>query len=84
MSYYIKKEIKMKYITPILIVILMAGIFALYGLGILSTLDSMSAHPIIRIIITIIFVGLIASLGYTLMQRIKEIRKEDDDDLSKY
>jgi len=74
----------MKYITPIIIVIVMAVLSVLYGLGILFSLDSMGAPPIIKIIITIIFVGLIAALGYTLIQRIKEIGKEDDDDLSKY
>ncbi|WP_041720270.1 hypothetical protein [Alkaliphilus metalliredigens] len=74
----------MKYIAPILIIILIAGLIGLYGFGVLFVLDSMNAPLLITIIISIVFVGLIASLGYTLIQRIKEIRKEDDDDLSKY
>ncbi|MDA3845782.1 MAG: hypothetical protein PF505_04435 [Vallitaleaceae bacterium] len=75
-----------KKIAPIIIVIIMTSYLIVYAVAL--TFGMLSEVPafvslmlgIGAIIVLIAIIGLI----YTLVERLKEIDKEDDDDLSKY
>jgi len=73
-----------KYAAPIIVFIIMAILFALYGFGIIYGLNSEGVGTIIPIAVGFAFICLIGALAYVLIQRIKEIKEEDEDDLSKY
>jgi hypothetical protein len=73
-----------KYVIPVVIVLLVLLFLAGYGLGILSIPD---ATPSIRIIKTVFIIGIgILSIGLimVLIQRFKEIKGGNEDDLGKY
>jgi hypothetical protein len=75
-----------KKIAPIIVV----GILTLYLLGYLTMIltgmmiDMPEGIKVVLGVIAVIIVIVIAALIYTLIIRLKEIDKEDDDDLSKY
>lgn len=75
----------MKKIAPFIITILVCGWISIY-IGILF-FASGEAGGIGRVFLGVIgigMVGVVIAMIYTLIIRIKEIDKEDDDDLSKY
>lgn len=74
-----------KGILPVVVITTIVGIFMLlYGIGIMAGLIE-SNVPIIFIIIGLaVFIAFIYALIYTALDRIKEIKEEDKDDLSKY
>ena len=69
-----------KVIAPIMVTIILIVYFSLFILGILSVPEILWMG-IIGIIIALIFIGISI---YNLVERIKEIRSGEYDDLSKY
>jgi len=73
-----------KYAAITIIFIIVTILIALYGFGIVSVLNSEGVISIIPIAIGIAVICLIGALAYVFIQRVKEIKEEDDDDFSKY
>jgi len=75
-----------KKIAPIIIVVIMSCYLIAYAIAL--TFGMLSDVPkfisVILGIASILVIIAIIGLIYTLVERIKEIDKEDDDDLSKY
>nr|WP_272507442.1 hypothetical protein [Clostridium aestuarii] len=62
----------------------MSAIILLYaGAIILGILESGISHMTLLLIIGIVL-AVLGSVIYTLIERIKEIKEEDEDDISKY
>ena len=74
----------MKYLSVIITVIILALVFSAMGFFYYWVLLNLPLHPIFKLFIIIFVVGLIIALFYVAVERIKEIKKEKDDDLSKY
>lgn len=73
-----------KLIAPIIISIMAAILIITYGLG-LTYASELSPFPwLFKIGIIFIFAYVIWTLGKVLMERIREIKEEDEDDLGKY
>lgn len=71
---------KNQYIAPVVIAVLFIGYCIFYGYVI-----SLSEIPkIVKIIFTVIPICMIISMIFVLIERIKEIRKGENDDISKY
>jgi hypothetical protein len=73
------KEHKKKMVAPILITILMVLYYVLYFGFIISYLDGL-----LRILLGIIPLALSVVMIYVCVQRIKEIKGGEEDDLSQY
>lgn len=70
----------MKYVAPILIVLILVGYLVTVLLGVIaSPLDGG-----IGIVVGLAVLALIGGLVAVLIQRIREIDKEEDDDISQY
>jgi len=69
-----------KFIAPIVCGILGIVVICLYFLLIAYGIDS----AIFSIVIAIIAIGLVGSMIFTINQRIKEMKEEEKDDISKY
>ena len=69
-----------KYLAPLLVAVLMIIYFTVY-FGILIMLIENPAFKVLLGIIPAIFSGIMI---YVLIERIKEIRSGEEDDLSKY
>jgi len=74
----------MKYLSVIITVIILALVFSFMGFFHYWVFLNSPLHPIFKLFILIFVVGLIIALFYVAVERIKEIKKEKDDDLSKY
>jgi len=73
-----------KMIAPIIIVILLLLYLSSYLYGITRALDFYHLPIIVRLIVVGIILSLIALVIYILIQRLREIKEEDEDDLGKY
>lgn len=74
-----------KYIAPIIITIIVLMVLASYALGIRFMLvNSPGAGFVIALLIMLGATGIGIALIVTLVKRIQEIRKEDEDDYRKY
>ncbi|MDD6276320.1 MAG: hypothetical protein PUB20_05815 [Clostridia bacterium] len=69
-----------KIIAPLIITVLTVAYFAAYFGFIISVIDLM----IIKILLGIIPAALAGTMIYVCVERIKEIRSGEEDDLSKY
>ena len=69
-----------KMIAPIIITCLLLLYFSLYILGIIN----IPSQLWVKIIMLIIPLGLMGVIIFVLVERIKEIRSGEEDDLSKY
>ncbi|MCK8058649.1 MULTISPECIES: hypothetical protein [unclassified Fusibacter] len=76
----------MKKAIPVIISIIMISYFTLYLIIPLSVFGDGTAwiEKALVLLIPTIGLGFIAAIIYTLIIRLKEIDKEDKDDLSKY
>ncbi|WP_035380845.1 hypothetical protein [Fervidicella metallireducens] len=71
-------------ITVIFITLIMGLIICLYAFGIMTGLQA-TKIPIIFIFLAVcIFLVLLGTLIFAAYERIKEIKEEDKDDISKY
>jgi hypothetical protein len=82
-------EVKMrKIIITVFITLIFIIIAALYAGGIIYSMAEKGTPsfvvPLGMIILTIIFIAIIGVLIYNMYERIKEIRRGDEDDISKY
>ncbi len=74
----------MKYVAPIVIVLIFLAIVVLQGLGFLSVVDQIFNVTWLRVVVIGGFAAIIIAIVVILVQRIKEIKEDDEDDLSKY
>ena len=72
---------KNPYIAPIVVSVFVVLYFAFYGY-IATVVDGMPA--VARVVFKAIPVVMVVVMIYTLIERIKEIRKGENDDLGKY
>jgi amino acid transporter len=74
----------MKYLSVIITVIILTLAFSVIGFFYYWVFQNSPLPPIFKVFILIFIIGLIIALFYVAVERIKEIKKEKDDDLSKY
>lgn len=83
-GYVMKKSYK-KLIAPILIVAILVIYFGIYLYFVITQMTFVTSIPLIlKIIATIIPLAFIGVSIFVLIERIKEIRSGEEDDLSKY
>lgn len=73
-----------KYRAPIVILILMTIVFSLWGFMYLRIFSGPEYPGFVRIIIVITAIAVISLLTAVFIQRVKEISKGEEDDISKY
>ncbi|KEJ01087.1 hypothetical protein ACLD43_17200 [Clostridium botulinum] len=75
-----------KYISTIIITIIFSIIILLYGSAFLIPIFDIgnSVAKLLLSIIVLSFIALVGALIYNMYERIKEIKEEDKDDISKY
>lgn len=71
-------------IAPIVIVVLLLLYLSSYLYGMSRALEFYHLPIIIRVVLVGVVLSLIALVIYILIQRLKEIKEEDEDDLGKY
>lgn len=77
----LKKQTK-KMIAPIVITVLVISYFIFYmWLGLASSGD---IPLLMKILLIVVPSGLIVLMVYLLIERVNEIKEDDDDDLSQY
>lgn len=77
----LKKQTK-KMIAPIVITVLVIAYFIFYmWLGLASSGD---IPLLMKILLIVVPSGLIVLMVYLLIERVNEIKEDDDDDLSQY
>lgn len=74
----------MKKLTPIIISVITIVYFAMYFIMIFFIDKTSGFDTVFMVIFGLTGLGFIIAMIYTLMVRLKEIDKEDKDDLSKY
>ncbi|MGL5257477.1 MAG: hypothetical protein ACRC76_10570 [Proteocatella sp.] len=76
----------MKKITPIIITIIVCFFITLYAFGFImaALTESTLIIKIGAFALALIPIGIIIAMIFTLIERLKEIKEEDKDDLSKY
>jgi len=74
----------MKFLSVIITVIILTLAFSVIGFFYYWAFQNSPLPPIFTVFILIFIIGLIIALFYVAVERIKEIKKEKDDDLSKY
>lgn len=79
-----RKGDKMKKLPPIIISIIAIGYFSIYIALFFFVDETEAMGKLFLIIFGIVGVSLIGGMIYTLFVRLKEIDKEEHDDLSKY
>ena len=74
----------MKYFSVIITAIFLALLFFLLGFFYFWILQNLQLPSFFKILIFIFISGLIIALIYVAIERIKEIKKEEKNDLSQY
>jgi hypothetical protein len=74
----------MKYIAPLVVVVLVSTVVLLYAFGFFSVADYYPSAAWIKVLIVLGVGGFLAAIIAVYIQRVKEIKEEDKDDLSKY
>lgn len=69
-----------KMVAPIVVTVILAIYLIVYSVTLLSVIE----EPLIRLAAGIIPLGLLGVSIYVLIERIREIRSGEEDDLSKY
>ncbi|WP_251859531.1 hypothetical protein [Clostridium sp. Marseille-Q2269] len=75
-----------KYVGTIIITIIFTIIIILYGSAFLIPILDIGNNigKLLVILIVLFFLGLVGALIYNMRERIKEIKEENKDDISKY
>ncbi|EDU37004.1 hypothetical protein CF098_07130 [Clostridium sporogenes] len=75
-----------KYISTIIITIIFSIIILLYGSAFLIPIFGIGNSMAKRLLIIIVlpFIALVGALIYNMYERIKEIKEDNKDDISKY
>lgn len=71
-------------ITVIFIALIMGLFICLYAFGLMTGLQATRVPFIFIFLAVCIFLALLGTLIFTAYERIKEIKEEDKDDISKY
>ena len=74
----------MKYVAPLIVVLLVLAVVLLYAFGFFSAANYYPLPTWIKALIVLGFGGLIAAIVAVYVQRVKELKEEDLDDLGKY
>jgi protein-S-isoprenylcysteine O-methyltransferase Ste14 len=74
------KEHGKKMIAPVLITLILIA----YYLAVVITMLKFNIPPIFRILAVVFSVGITALLIYVMIERIREIKKGEEDDIGKY
>ncbi|MFT5874017.1 MAG: hypothetical protein ACI8WT_002977 [Clostridium sp.] len=73
-----------KIIITIFITLIFVVISGAYAIGIAYAMAEEGGPSFLVPVAVIIFIGIIGVLGYNMFDRIKEIRRGDENDISKY
>jgi xanthosine utilization system XapX-like protein len=73
-----------KIIVTILITLIFVIISGAYAVGIIYAMTQDGAPAFLLPIAVIIFIGIVGVLGYNMYERINEIKRGDENDISKY
>lgn len=73
-----------KYTTVVVITVLFGFLFALGGWFYYWMFTEAAFPGLLKALIVVLTVGVIVALVYVASERIKELRKEEEDDLSQY
>ncbi|WP_291635241.1 hypothetical protein [Clostridium sp.] len=73
-----------KIIITIFITLIFAVISGAYAIGISYAMAEEGGLSFLVPLVVIMFIGIIGVLGYNMYDRIKEIRRGDENDISKY
>ena len=73
-----------KIIVTIFITLIFVIISGAYAVGIISAITQEGGPAFLLPLSVIIFMGIIGVLGYNMYERIKEITRGDENDISKY
>ncbi len=73
-----------KYIVPIVIVALLLIFLVLQAFGIMVAIDVFGSNVFVKLFVFLIFAAIVTTLIVVLVQRLKEIKEDDEDDLDKY
>ncbi|MGB5822728.1 MAG: hypothetical protein WBH44_01530 [Proteocatella sp.] len=76
----------MKRIIPIVLTILVCLFTSFYAFGLffISLEESFFLAKLFTFMLALIPIGIIIAMVFTLIERLKEIKEEDEDDISKY
>ncbi len=75
---------KRKIVSAVVITIIVALIIVLYALGIVMGVLESNISPMFLILVVGAALAVVGALIYNLIERIKEIKEEEEDDISKY
>ncbi|MCY6370150.1 hypothetical protein [Clostridium ganghwense] len=75
---------KRKIVSVIVITVIVAGIILLYASGIIFGVLESRINRMFLVLVIGATLAVVGALIYTAIERIKEIKEEDEDDLSKY
>lgn len=73
-----------KYISTIIITLIFSALFILYGRALLLPMLGENINKTLILIIALPFIILVGALIYNMQERIKELKEENKDDISKY
>lgn len=73
-----------KIVSAIVITIIVAVIIGLYALAIIMGVMEAHISPMFLLLVIGAALSVIGALIYNLIERIKEIKEEEEDDISKY
>ncbi len=75
---------KRKIVSAVVITVIVALIIVLYASGIVMGVLESNISPMFLILVVGAALAVVGALIYNLIERIKEIKEEDEDDISKY
>jgi len=73
-----------KIIITIFITLIFVIISGAYAIGIISVISQEGGPAFLLPLAVVVLVGIIGVLGYNMYERIKEIKRGDENDISKY
>lgn len=75
---------KRKIVSAVVITVIVALIIVLYASGIVMGVLESNISPMFLILVVGAALAVVGALIYNLIERIKEIKEEEEDDISKY
>lgn len=75
---------KRKIVSAVVITVIVALIIVLYASGIVMGVLESNISPMFLILVVGAALAVVGALIYNLIERIREIKEEDEDDISKY
>ncbi|MCY6355244.1 hypothetical protein [Clostridium sp. ZS2-4] len=75
---------KRKIVSVVVITIIVAAIILLYASGIIIGVQEAHINSMFLLLVVGATLAVVGALIYNLIERIKEIKEEDEDDIGKY